>query len=140
RILKFRVALMSRPLRPGRTMHLIRKTSERDRVIAQRIRAMRIERGLTQHALAEKLGVSFQQLQKYEQGRNRVSAGRLAQIAEVFRLDVGYFFNGLTGGRKKPDEGAALLRTPGALELLRCYAGINSPRGRSKLVNLARTL
>jgi transcriptional regulator with XRE-family HTH domain len=121
-------------------MHLIRKTSERDRVIAQRIRAMRIERGLTQHALADKLGLSFQQLQKYEQGRNRVSAGRLAQIAEIFRLDVAYFFNGLTGGRNKPDESAALLQTPGALELLRCYAGINSRRRRSKLVNLARAL
>lgn len=63
-------------MRPKRADHI-------DRVVGQRVRARRIEHGLSQSALAEAGGISFQQIQKYEKGSNRISVGRLVQIASA---------------------------------------------------------
>jgi transcriptional regulator with XRE-family HTH domain len=68
-----------------------------DRHIGARLRLGRIMRGLTQQALADLIGVTYQQAHKYENGRNRVSAGRLYAIARVLGVDMGYFFEGLEG-------------------------------------------
>ena len=62
--------------------------------VGHRIRIERLARGLSQTALANQLGVTFQQVQKYEKGVNRVGAGRLTKIAEVLGLPVGMFFTG----------------------------------------------
>lgn len=61
--------------------------------VGQHIRVLRYKLGMTQQDLATKLGVSFQQLQKYEKGLNRVSASRLADIATALGVNPGYFFN-----------------------------------------------
>jgi transcriptional regulator with XRE-family HTH domain len=66
-----------------------------DRAVGQRIRLRRRERKLTQEQLGELLELTFQQVQKYEKGVNRVSAGRLYEIAGVLDVPVGYFFDGL---------------------------------------------
>jgi DNA-binding XRE family transcriptional regulator len=66
-----------------------------DRHVADRIRQKRIEIGMTQETLADALGVTFQQVQKYEKGTNRVSAGRLFRIANLLEVEVSYFFEGL---------------------------------------------
>ncbi|MFN3312829.1 MAG: helix-turn-helix domain-containing protein [Hyphomonas sp.] len=66
-----------------------------DRAVGQRIRLRRRERKLTQEQLGEILELTFQQVQKYEKGVNRVSAGRLYEIAGVLDVPVGYFFDGL---------------------------------------------
>lgn len=66
-----------------------------DRAVGQRIRLRRRERKLTQEQLGELLELTFQQVQKYEKGVNRVSAGRLYEIAGVLSVPVGYFFDGL---------------------------------------------
>jgi len=71
------------------------KTLERE--IGQRIRQRRIELGLTQQDLADKLGLSYQQIQKYETGLNRISAGRLFLVAKELLTRLDYFFESETG-------------------------------------------
>ncbi len=73
-----------------------------DDFVAQKIRKSRLMRGLTQSALAAQIGCSFQQLQKYEAGQNRVSASRLYQIATALDVEPGYFFEGI--GHDEPNE------------------------------------
>lgn len=67
-----------------------------DAHVGQRVRGRRKEMGLSQEKLAKSLGVSFQQVQKYEIGINRVSAGRLWDISGSLDVDIGYFFDGIT--------------------------------------------
>ncbi len=69
-----------------------------DAHVGQRVRGRRKEMGLSQEKLAKSLGVSFQQVQKYEIGINRVSAGRLWDIADSLEVDIGYFFEGIPKG------------------------------------------
>ena|SRR5215469_5446541 len=64
-----------------------------DKLVAKRIRTYRLDRGLTQHALADQVGVASQQIHKYESGISRISAGRLLQIAEALELSVDEFFD-----------------------------------------------
>lgn len=66
--------------------------------VGKKIREARVLRGLTQTKIAERLGISFQQLQKYETGNNRVSASRLFEIAELLGVKPAYFFEGLGAG------------------------------------------
>lgn len=66
-----------------------------DTHVGQRLRNRRAAMGLTQTHVAEKLGISFQQIQKYEQGRNRISASKLFDVAQILEVEVAYFFEGL---------------------------------------------
>jgi transcriptional regulator with XRE-family HTH domain len=95
-----------------------------DREIALRVRTLRLSRRMSQNDVGERLGVTFQQVQKYENGANRIGAGRLQRIAEVFEVPVSVLF-GASGreGRTRVDpfEG---LRTPGAVQLLEAYGRI----------------
>ncbi|MFN3524036.1 MAG: helix-turn-helix domain-containing protein [Phenylobacterium sp.] len=107
--------------------------------------AVRIRRrtiGMSQEALAEQCNVSFQQIQKYENGANRISFSRLVQIARALRCRVVDLLDVLD----TPDhEGGAdidllsRMRTPGALELLAAYERL-SPEGRATLVNFLRAV
>jgi transcriptional regulator with XRE-family HTH domain len=72
-----------------------------DRHVASRLRLRRLEAGLTQTMLADELGISFQQLQKYEGAVNRISAGALYQLALTLNVPVEYFFDGLSRRHKK---------------------------------------
>lgn len=72
-----------------------RSTDNTDVFVGARIRARRLEIGLSQEVLGEKIGVSFQQVQKYEKGANRVGAGRLRQLGEALDVEPSYFFEGL---------------------------------------------
>jgi transcriptional regulator with XRE-family HTH domain len=72
-----------------------------DRHVAAQLRLRRQEVGLTQVALAAALGITFQQLQKYEKAINRISAGALYQLSVTLEVPVQYFFEGLSGRRKK---------------------------------------
>ena len=72
-----------------------------DRHVASRLRLRRLEAGLSQTTLADALGISFQQLQKYEGATNRISAGALYQLALTLDVPVQYFFDGLSRRDKK---------------------------------------
>src|ERR1700730_8584036 len=71
----------------------------RDAEIARRVRALRLQRGLSQGELGSALGVTFQQVQKYESGSNRISAGRLYRIAEVLDAPIPFFYASDEGRR-----------------------------------------
>jgi len=70
-----------------------------DRHVGRRVQEKRLGLGLTQTALAKAVGVSFQQVQKYEKGANRVSASKLFEIAEFMKVDIPFFFEGLGGAQ-----------------------------------------
>ena len=79
-------------------------TSELDIEIGQRLRKARLSKGLTQQGLAEKIGISFQQVQKYENGSNRISSSRLLGVSGELGIPITYFFDELGGGDSSPDE------------------------------------
>src|SRR5215813_7089957 len=107
--------------------------------------AVRIRRrtiGISQEALAEQCGVSFQQIQKYENGANRISFSRLVQIARALKCRVVDLMDVLDAPDREASGDLDLLarmRTPGALELLAAYERM-SPEARGSLVGLLRAL
>lgn len=107
--------------------------------------AVRIRRrtiGISQEALADQCGVSFQQIQKYENGANRISFSRLVQIARALKCRVVDLMDVLDGPDRETTGDLDLLtrmRTPGALELLAAYEQM-TPEARSSLVGLLRAL
>jgi transcriptional regulator with XRE-family HTH domain len=120
-----------------------RRAGAEDLEIGRKIRALRLERGLSQSGLADGIGLTFQQVQKYEKGANRVSAGRLQQIADMLHVPVTFFYSGM-GARAKKSEaqpsGLAFLQTKGALRLMRAYTEITSRTTKYALVVLAESL
>lgn len=100
---------------------------------------------MTQQQLAEKVGIKFQQIQKYETGMNRVSASRLWDIAASLDVSVGYFFEGVDGEETAADTVVTeplpgdLLADREALELVRSYYAIPENQ-RRRLFELARVL
>jgi transcriptional regulator with XRE-family HTH domain len=109
--------------------------------IGHKIRALRVAKGVSQAALGQTLGVTFQQVQKYERGANRVSAGRLQKIAHMLDTPVTFFY-GEPAARKKydPEAGFALLQSKDAMRLLRAYAEIPSGATKHALVLVAEAL
>ena len=95
---------------------------------------------MNQETLAKELGLTFQQVQKYEGGANRVSASRLAEIAQVLGVGIEYFFAGLQDSEHEaaPDEQARreLMQRPESLELVRAYYAIVDPRVRRQFFEL----
>lgn len=112
------------------------RAKEVDRFVGGRIRERRIMMGLTQQEMAELIGVTYQQAHKYERGINRVSAGRLFDIAQALGVPVSHFFDGL-------EDGAQLESTPRqrmCLELARNFGQISNQRHQEALSFLARAL
>ncbi len=120
-----------------------RRAGSEDIEIGRKIRALRLERGLSQTGLAEGIGLTFQQVQKYEKGTNRVSAGRLQKIADMLDTPVMFFYGGMgVRARKRDarDTGLAFLQTKGAMRLIRAYSEISSRATKYALVVLAESL
>jgi transcriptional regulator with XRE-family HTH domain len=118
-----------------------RSRDPRDVEIAKRVRALRLQRGLSQAELGGALDVTFQQVQKYETGTNRISAGRLQQVAEVLDVPVTYFYAGSGGnGTSSLDGEFDLLQSTHAIRLVRAYSRINDRGIRLKLLKLAECI
>ncbi len=110
--------------------------------VGKRIRHRRWMLGMTQQQLAEKVGIKFQQIQKYETGMNRVSASRLWDISEALGVSVSFFFEGLDASAGTAATSAVpqdLLADKEALELIRSYYAIPENQ-RRRLFELARVL
>jgi transcriptional regulator with XRE-family HTH domain len=112
--------------------------------VGKRIRHRRWMNGTTQQQLAEKVGIKFQQIQKYETGMNRVSASRLWDIARSLGVSVAFFFEGMDSPAQQADLSGSdmpgdILSDREALELLRSYYAIPENQ-RRRLFELARVL
>lgn len=122
--------------------------------VGQRLRQRRMLLGMNQTALGRAVGMTFQQVQKYENGSNRVSASRLFEFAHVLDLPVTHFFEGLgaeaaTSGKRKvgrpkstkhADEEGALLTKRETLQLVRAYYKIKDANKRKRLSALVVAL
>jgi transcriptional regulator with XRE-family HTH domain len=119
------------------------RTVSVDAHVGDRVRQRRVLIGMSQTKLAEAVGVSFQQVQKYEQGANRIGAGVLHRISEVLDVDVAYFFDRMPRGgaarasRRNTAPGDARTADPltqrEALLLVRAYFRIASPDVRQSV-------
>lgn len=107
--------------------------------VGARIRLIRKMRGWSQQALAEAVGVSFQQVQKYESGANRVSASMLVRIAAALGVSIAELFGAVEAASQVSDDLAVMLGEPGALKLLQDYCRL--PEGyRAALASFVATL
>lgn len=111
-----------------------------DRAVSLRIRQRRIMLGLTQQQMAELIGVTYQQAHKYETAINRISAGRLYQIAQALGVDVAYFYQDVMESGSTAAKTEMLPQQRMLLELARNFAAIGSRRHQDALCNLARAL
>ena len=123
-----------------------------DIFVGSRVRLRRLVMGLSQEKLGEQLGVTFQQIQKYEKGSNRIGASRLQSISKVLQVPVSFFFEGAPGGMIGPDDAAGgffepspdymvdFLSTPDGLQLNRAFANIPDPKIRRRIVELVQSL
>ena len=109
--------------------------------VGQTIRAHRLAAGLAQTDLAQKLGISFQQLQKYEKGMNRVGAGRLSRIARVLNIPVTKFFESETDmPSSQPTFPFRFISDRHALRLMRAYSEIDNRDVRHILADLVEVM
>ncbi len=115
-----------------------------DKHVGSRIRMRRALLGMTQQRLADALHLTFQQVQKYEKGTNRVSASRLQQIATLLGVEVGFFYEGASqvpGGSGAVDRQAVLLAEVSSssegVRLINSFVRISDPIVRRRLADLA---
>ncbi len=103
-----------------------------DRQVGRRARERRTLAGMSQTAVAERLGLTFQQLQKYERGHNRISASKLYELANIFDVPVSYFYEGMEAGKGAPSRDETLTKRE-TLELVRAYYSISDPAVRDRI-------
>jgi transcriptional regulator with XRE-family HTH domain len=118
--------------------------------VGRRVRQRRKAMGVTQERLADDLGLTFQQVQKYERGANRISASKLYEIAAALQTGTAYFFEGLADpASAKSGEGVdpeserfvnAFLMSAEGLELAELFTRLASPRLRRRIVDLVRSM
>jgi transcriptional regulator with XRE-family HTH domain len=118
---------------PGRTATL-------ELMIGARMRTRRRQLALSQSDLADRLGVSFQQVQKYERGANRVAASTLLTAAQVLGTSISWLVGEEVSGRDDDEDVFRALARPGALEVLQAFNAIADPRVRAALLSLAKEM
>jgi transcriptional regulator with XRE-family HTH domain len=115
-----------------------RSAGKPDIEMGKRIRLRRVEQRISQADLGQKLGVSFQQVQKYEKGVNRVGAARLQQIATALDVPVTFFYDG--DGKSREVESLLFLDSAFSLRLLRAYSKIKDQTVQRQLVSLMESI
>ena len=125
-----------------------------DRYVGSRVRVRRLGLGMSQTKLGQAIGVTFQQVQKYENGANRVGASNLYKMAKAMGVDVGFFYDGMPksaakgkgkgtrGRRARPSVEIAgdPTRSREIITLMHNYARINQPRLRKRVFELVKSL
>ena len=125
-----------------------KSTGSIDKEIGGRVRMRRVSIGMSQEKLGDMLGLTFQQVQKYEKGMNRISVARLVEIARILGVDIDFFFDGIKPGKGEAgfaDSGATgyvadMMSTPEGLQLVRHFTGIKNPKVRKSIVQLVASL
>ena len=119
-----------------------RGTSSVDVHVGRRVQTARLAKRLSQSALGSALGLSFQQIQKYEKGINRIGTGRLYELVKILEVPLAYFFEGLETGSKKPGPNVEMVAITTALSTVEgvriaiALAGIENPALRRKIAEL----
>lgn len=113
--------------------------TETDRMIGSRIAALRSAQGFSQTALGNAIGVSFQQIQKYEKGRNRVGAGRLQAIAHILKVPVETFFTTQSGAKEGGAAVSKFFDDPKVMELIMAFTIISDQTTRDNLLSIVKT-
>lgn len=117
--------------------------------MGRRLRQRRVALGISQEQLGGELGLTFQQIQKYEKGQNRVSAGRLYKVAMILSVPVEFFFEGLANangprgqrnGMPAQAEINAFLASPEGMALTAGFMKISDPATRRRIVDLVNTI
>jgi transcriptional regulator with XRE-family HTH domain len=115
-----------------------RSSGKPDAELGKRIRLRRVEQRISQSELGDRLGVSFQQVQKYEKGINRVGAARLQLIATALDVPVTFFYDG--DGKAREVESLLFLDSSFSLRLLRAYSKIKDQSVQRQLVSLMESI
>src|SRR5438132_8313044 len=116
-----------------------RRADNRDAEVGRRVRLRRLECRLSQTELADRIGVTFQQVQKYEKGANRIGAGRLQRISEALKVPIAFFFP--NAGSPAPtingdsESVFGFLQTSGSVRIVKAFHKIKSRKARQVLVD-----
>jgi transcriptional regulator with XRE-family HTH domain len=115
--------------------------------VGARLRLRRNMLGLSQEKLGEAIGLTFQQVQKYERGINRIGAGRLYEVAEILGVPISFFYEGMDGiqvpaenGSEKPAAVMDFLSSNEGIQLSTAYMGIKDVKVRRKILDLVRSI
>jgi transcriptional regulator with XRE-family HTH domain len=121
-----------------------------DKHVGSRVRMRRMMLGMSQEKLGDALALTFQQVQKYEKGTNRIGASRLQQISQILQVPVAFFFEGaphLEGATSESGEGAPsptyvsdFLATSDGLSLTKAFMRIPDPKLRRRIVDLVQQI
>jgi transcriptional regulator with XRE-family HTH domain len=116
-----------------------REVTDVDLHVGRRVRLIRLSKKMSQESLGDHLGVTFQQVQKYEKGVNRISVGRLYRLATIFGVPIGAFFQGLDTAPEDTPDPLHGITAAVDLDLLRIYAHL-PPVLRAALLTVARAM
>ena len=130
-------------MKRGEATTLARRPDSRDAEVSLRVRSRRLECRLSQTQLADQIGVTFQQVQKYERGLNRIGAGRLARIAEALDVPITFFFGDAKAARAPKGKIETVfdnMQDPSAIRLVKALDKIESRESRLLVVAMAEHL
>lgn len=118
--------------------------------VGARVRLRRTMLGLSQEKLGESLGITFQQIQKYEKGSNRIGASRLQSLSHILKTPISFFFEDAPSSQQETINGMAEADSPNyvvdflssseGLQLNKAFANIKDPKVRKKIIELVRSL
>lgn len=119
-----------------------------DKHIGYKLKLRRDDAGMSQEALGEKVSLSFQQIQKYEKGANRISASRLFELARILEVEISYFFEGFetSSSYMRMEDSAPIpkflnfVSSNEGMSLNRAFTRIKSRRTRRALIDMAKSL
>src|ERR1700683_471807 len=127
----------------------VRLPNPTDKYVGSRIRLLRVQRNMSQQTLAKRLGMSFQQVQKYEKGINRISASRLRHVGQIFDVPVNFFFEGAPRLAAPARNNEVAVSTDGVSDfivsaegkaLARAFPRITDPAIRRSVVRMVEAL
>jgi transcriptional regulator with XRE-family HTH domain len=131
---------------PERTTMSTKSPTPIDKHVGARVRMRRMMLGMSQEKLGDALDLTFQQVQKYEKGTNRIGASRIQQIASILQVPISFFFEGAPGGRNEggtapsPTYVDEFLATADGLAIAKAFAAIPSAKTRRRIVDLVEQI
>lgn len=121
-------------------MDIVKDPHFADIAVGRKLKERRLISGISQEELGKAIGVTFQQIQKYEKGLNRISASKLYEIAEILNVDINFFFESLCSPNDNKIDLSNKIDEKEIINLLRSYTSISNESVRKKLFALIKSL